>query len=194
MSFQEFLAAVYVFHCYESQNMEELQFLKPQNTKKSDSVSLEDLLRGAVQKAVKSENGNLDLFLRFLLGISLESNQQLLKDLLTQTVSSSESVDKTVQYIKRLIPTKNLSSEKSINLFLCLTEMNDQTLSRKIQSYLKSNKGSRKNLSAGECLALAYMLVTSEEVLDELNLKNYNTNESGYLRLIPAVSNCRKAV
>ncbi|XP_036418801.1 NACHT, LRR and PYD domains-containing protein 12-like, partial [Colossoma macropomum] len=194
LSFQEFLAALYVFHCYVSQNMEELQVFKIKNKKQSDSDSLEDLLRGAVQKAVKSENGNLDLFLRFLLGISLESNQQLLKDLLTQTVSSSESIDKTVQYIKRLIPTKNLSSEKSINLFLCLTEMNDQSLSKKIQEYLKSNKGSRKNLSAGECLALAYMLVTSEEVLDELNLKNYNTNESGYLRLIPAVSNCRKAV
>ncbi|KAL7853019.1 hypothetical protein SRHO_G00188040 [Serrasalmus rhombeus] len=194
LSFQEFLAALYVFHCYVSQNMEELRVFKIKNKKQSDSVSLEDLLRRAVQKAVKSENGNLDLFLRFLLGISLESNQQLLKHLLTQTVSSSESIKKTVQYIKRLIPTKNLSSEKSINLFLCLTEMNDQTLSKKIQNYLKSNKGSRQNLSAGECLALAYMLVTSEEVLDELNLNNYNTNASGYLRLIPAVSNCRKAV
>ncbi|KAL7853023.1 hypothetical protein SRHO_G00188080 [Serrasalmus rhombeus] len=194
LSFQEFLAALYVFHCFVSQNMEELRVFKIQNKKQSDSVLLEDLLRGAVQTAVKSENGNLDLFLRFLLGISLETNQQLLKDLLTQTVNSSESISKTVQYIKRLIPTKNLSSEKSINLFLCLTEMNDQTLSKKIQNYLKSNKGSRQNLSAGECLALAYMLVTSEEVLDELNLNNYNTNASGYLRLIPAVSNCRKAV
>ncbi|XP_036416442.1 NACHT, LRR and PYD domains-containing protein 12-like [Colossoma macropomum] len=195
LSFQEFLAALYVFHCYVHQNMEELKVFKiKKNKKQSDSVSLEDLLRGAVQKAVKSENGNLDLFLRFLLGISLESNQQLLKDLLTQTVSSSESIDKTVQYIKRLIPTENLSSEKSINLFLCLTEMNDQSLYRQIEEYLKSNKGSNKTLSPGECSALAYMLVTSEEVFDELNLKNYNTSGSGHLRLIPAVSNCRKAI
>ncbi|XP_036418756.1 NACHT, LRR and PYD domains-containing protein 3-like isoform X4 [Colossoma macropomum] len=194
LSFQEFLAALYVFHCYVSQNKEELQVFKIKNTKQSDSISLEDLLRGAVQKAVKSENGNLDLFLRFLLGISLESNQQLLKDLLTQTVSSSESINKTVLHIKRLIPSKNLSSEKSINLFLCLTEMNDQSLSKKIQEYLKSKKGFKKKLSSGECLALAYMLVTSEEVFDELNLKNYNATRSGYLRLIPAVSNCKKAI
>ncbi|KAL6481183.1 hypothetical protein MHYP_G00092630 [Metynnis hypsauchen] len=194
LSFQEFLAALYVFYCYVSQNMKELRVFKIQNTKQSGSVSLEDLLRGAVQKAVKSENGNLDLFLRFLLGISLESNQQLLKDLLTQTVCSSESINKTVQFIKRLIREENLSSEKSINLFLCLTEMNDQSLSREIEEYLKSNKGSEKTLSPGECSALAYMLVTSEEVFDELNLKNYNTSESGHLRLIPAVSNCRKAV
>ncbi|KAL6481116.1 hypothetical protein MHYP_G00091960 [Metynnis hypsauchen] len=194
LSFQEFLAALYVFHCYVSQNMEELRVFKIQTTEQSDSVSLEDLLNEAVQKAVKSENGNLDLFLRFLLGISQESNQELLKDLLIETVSSSESIKKTVQYIKRLIPKKNLSSEKSINLFLCLTEMNDQSLSEKIQKYLKSKDGSKKKLSSGECLALAYMLVTSEEVFDELNLKNYNTSRSGHLRLITAVSNCRKAI
>ncbi|KAL6481165.1 hypothetical protein MHYP_G00092450 [Metynnis hypsauchen] len=194
LSFQEFLAALYVFYCYVSQNMKELRVFKIQNKKWSNSISLEELLRGAVQKNIDSENGNLDLFLRFLLGISLQSNQQLLKDLLTQTVSSSESIKKTVQYIKDLIQTKNLSSEKSINLFLCLTEMNDQSLSRAIEEYLKSNKGSKKTLSPGECSALAYMLVTSEEVFDELNLKNYNTSESGHLRLIPAVSNCRKAI
>ncbi|KAI4898889.1 hypothetical protein NFI96_026887 [Prochilodus magdalenae] len=195
LSFSDrFLAALYVFHCYVSKNMEELQCLKTRNTKWSDSVSLEELLREAICKVLESENGHLDQFLRFLLGISLESNQQLLKYLLTQTVRSSESMKKTVQYIKRIIPTKNLSSEKSINLLLCLTEMNDQSLSRNIQTYLKSDRSSKKKLSPGECLALAYMLVTSEEVLDELNLKSFRTSVRGYLRLIPAVSNCRKAV
>ncbi|KAI4897000.1 hypothetical protein NFI96_008860 [Prochilodus magdalenae] len=194
LSFQEFLAALYVFHCYVSKNMEELQCLKTWDTEWSYRVSLEELLKGAVCKALESKSGHLDLFLRFLLGISLESNQQLLKDLLTQTVRSSERIKETVQYIKHIIETKDLPSDRSINLLLCLTEMNDQSLSSSIQEYLKSEKSSRKELSPGECSALAYMLVTSEEVLDELNLKNYRTSESGYLRLIPAVSNCRKAV
>ncbi|XP_072513928.1 NACHT, LRR and PYD domains-containing protein 3-like isoform X3 [Salminus brasiliensis] len=186
LSYQEFLAALHVFYCYVSKNMEELQFLKPKSTKWSDSVSLEELLRGAVRKAIKSETGHLDLFLRFLLGISLESSQQLLQDLLTQTVSSSESIKKTVEYIKRIIQSEDPPTDRSINLFLCLAEMKVQSLSKNIQS--------KKKLSIGQCLALAHMILISEEVLEELNLKNYKAHERGYWRLIPAVRNCRKAV
>ncbi|XP_062873475.1 NLR family CARD domain-containing protein 3-like [Trichomycterus rosablanca] len=130
LSVQEFLAALFAFICKNP--------TEQQTTDLSDlftKSSMSDFLKSAVDKALQSENGHLDLFLRFLLGLSLESNQTLLRDLLTQTGSSSHSKQETVEYIKEKI-RENPSPEKSINLFHCLNELNDHSLVQEVQIYL----------------------------------------------------------
>uniref|UniRef100_A0A8C2IQ84 NACHT domain-containing protein n=1 Tax=Cyprinus carpio TaxID=7962 RepID=A0A8C2IQ84_CYPCA len=135
-------------------------------------VSLSELHQRAVDEALQSKNGHLDLFLRFLLGLSLESNQTLLQELLTWRGSCSYNKEQTVQYIKQKI-RENRSPERSINLFHCLNELGDDSLMKEIQDYLTSKKIRETRLSSSQWSALVYVLLTSEQEMDVFVLKKF---------------------
>uniref|UniRef100_A0A674DXA9 NACHT LRR and PYD domain-containing protein n=1 Tax=Salmo trutta TaxID=8032 RepID=A0A674DXA9_SALTR len=193
LSIQEFLAAVYVFLSFINNN--ENLMAKQQSTSRNFSVRIRQrrkvtFYKSAVDKALQSETGNLDLFLRFLLGLSLESNQKHLRGLLTKTRSSSQSHEETVKYIKEKI-RENPSPERSINLFHCLNELNYHSLVEEIQSFLSSGSLSEPNLSPAQWSALVFVLLTSEKELDVFDLKKYSKSEKGLLMLLPVVKASR---
>uniref|UniRef100_A0ABZ3NPP8 NACHT domain-containing protein n=1 Tax=Gadus morhua TaxID=8049 RepID=A0ABZ3NPP8_GADMO len=198
LSIQEFLAALYVFLSYINTGVNPISEEQPT----SSEAELLLLYQSAVDKALQSENGHLDLFLRFLLGLSLETNQILLQDLLgprgntllgnlTKKVlpgqtGRSQINTQIVQYIKEKIG-EDLSQERSINLFHCLNELNDRSLVEDIQQYLTSGSISTESLSSAQWSALVFILLTSEEQLDVFYLKKYSASEEGLLGLLPVI-------
>ncbi|XP_067283772.1 NACHT, LRR and PYD domains-containing protein 12-like isoform X2 [Pseudorasbora parva] len=201
LSVQEFLAAVHVFLCYLKKNTQELQFFFDDSQTTAiqklwffcRNVTFHDLTKRATDKAMQSQRGHLDLFLRFLMGISLESSQNLLQCLLTQTKDTSVSIRKISAHIKQL-QKKDISDEASVNLFYCLLELKDHSIYEEIQRYLSSDAHPGRELSSSMCTVLTYVLLMSEKVLDEFNPKRFTSSQAGYTKLIPAMICCRKAL
>ncbi|XP_062387581.1 uncharacterized protein LOC134076507 [Sardina pilchardus] len=193
LTIQEFLAALYVFVSYLNKKEEVLKcFLKEKSSISPQDVSLDELLKGAVNRALESKTGHLDLFVRFLHGISLESNQQLLRGLLPHTESNPESIERAIRNLKEL-KRPNISPDRWINLLHCLVEMHDTSVHEDVLAFLKSEEGAVQMLKLAHCSALAKILLMTDEPLDELNLMEYKTSDEGRRRLIPAVRRCRNA-
>ncbi|XP_051797863.1 NACHT, LRR and PYD domains-containing protein 12-like isoform X10 [Acanthochromis polyacanthus] len=195
LSVQEFLAALHVHLTFINSGISLLE--EQQQTTSWWSEMFQSYSTGfyqtAVDEALQSPNGHLDLFLRFLLGLSLPTNQNLLQGLLTQTGSCSQTNQKTVEYIKEKI-SENVSAERSINLFYCLNELNDVSLAEEIQQSMRSGSLSTDELSPAQWSALVFILLSSEEHLDMFDLKKYSASEEALLRLLPVVKASKKVV
>ncbi|XP_052445987.1 NACHT, LRR and PYD domains-containing protein 3 isoform X3 [Carassius gibelio] len=191
LSIQEFIAALYA-HLFLDVNKKYV-FDQDSTEQENKSETVIDLLKTAVDKALESDNGHLDLFLRFLLGLSLQSNQRLLQGLLTQQDDNDQSKKEIVQYIKQKFEA-NLSPERSINLFYCLNELNDQTLVKDIQTHLSKGNLSSADLSPAQWSALVFVLLTSEEELEEFELQKFKKSDECLIRLSAVIKTCKRAL
>uniref|UniRef100_A0A3B4ZKV4 NACHT, LRR and PYD domains-containing protein 3-like n=1 Tax=Stegastes partitus TaxID=144197 RepID=A0A3B4ZKV4_9TELE len=196
LSVQEFLAALHVRMSLINHNKNVLP--PPRLSLRNlplllGNKSVTKIHRISIDEALRSPNGHLDLFLRFLLGLSLPTNQEKLQDLLPQTGSSSQTNQKTVEYIKKKL-SEDLSAERSINLFHCLNELQDGSLVEEIQRSLRSGRLSTEQLSPAQWSALGFILLSAQMHPDDFDLKDYSATEEALLRLLPVVRGCNRAV
>ncbi|XP_035772492.1 NACHT, LRR and PYD domains-containing protein 3-like, partial [Neolamprologus brichardi] len=184
LSVQEFLAALYA-------HLTVINF--EVNLLEKEETFSTNFYQCAVDKALQSPNGHLDLFLRFLLGLSLVTNQILLRGLVTYSESISKASKQTVRYIENKL-CENLPTEKTINLFHCLNELNDCSLVETIQWNLNLGRLYTDKLSPDEWSAVVFILLSSEKDLDVFELKKYDVSERALLRLLPVIKASKKAV
>ncbi|KAK7156113.1 hypothetical protein R3I94_006247 [Phoxinus phoxinus] len=206
LSVQEHLAALYVHLSFTNNNIIVFDQVTKKNLRpklkdwfrhnSSEHVSLSELHQRAMDEALQSKNGHLDLFLRFLLGLSGESQQILLQGLMKQTSSSSESNEETIEYTKKKIRTID-SPEKSINLFHCLNELGDHSLVEEIQQNMEPGRIKEAKLSSSQWSAVVFVLLTSEKKMDEFNINTFvkRNNETKklevFLKLLPVIKESR---
>ncbi|XP_034001069.1 uncharacterized protein LOC117494326 isoform X6 [Trematomus bernacchii] len=182
LSIQEFLAALYVFQTFNNTGENLLAMPNP-----TDKDMPEGFYTTAIDKALDSEHGDWDLFLRFLLGLSLETNQILVKELLRKTENNVETNKETIGYIKEKIKDEKTHADKKCNLFYCLNELNDHSLVEEVKKYLCSESVTFENFTTSQWSALTFVLLTSDEKLDVFDLKKYQQSETVLLGMLPVV-------
>ncbi|XP_075996188.1 uncharacterized protein LOC142990322 isoform X2 [Genypterus blacodes] len=184
LSIQEFMAALYVTHTFLDKGENVLS--DPAST--ATDLPASDFYKTAVDKALGSKTGDWDLVLRFLLGLSLETNQALLQELGTKGKNSTVTNKETIDYIKEKIREEFSKAEQNINLFHCLIELNDDSLLEEVKKYLRSGSQDHfKDFSPSQWSALTFVLLTSDENLDLFDLKKYLKSEEVLLGMLPVV-------
>ncbi|XP_063076107.1 NACHT, LRR and PYD domains-containing protein 12-like [Engraulis encrasicolus] len=200
LSIQEYLAALYVFLMMRNERKDLVSIEQPQASNfclermfpPNMQESMIAMQKSAVDKAFQCEDGRFDLFLRFLLGLSLDSNQNRLHGLLQKQHIQTDNED-TIRYIKGRI-REAPSSERVINLFHCLNELNDHSLVKEIQSFLIAGTLSEAQLSPGQWSALVFVLLTSEDKLDVFDLQQYGKSDEALIRLLPVLEESQTAL
>lgn len=203
LTIQEYFAALFVYRSFasktiDSQSLRDFLLIGSEGELKTIldvhpvDLPLDELMEIAIANSTSRKTGELDMFLRFLIGMSLESTQNQLQGLIQQTEDHSEVVEKIRTSITE-IDLLDCSPDRCLNLVHCMTELKDDSLYDSLRQFLNPNQYPETQLTPVQCSAMADLMLMSATPIEEFDLAKYTTKVKGIFRIIPAVRNCRKA-
>lgn len=196
LSIQEFLAALYVLLMFTNNGVDLLwkkQLHPDLRVTLQYKTNLKQLFQKAIDQALKRPNGDVDQFVRFLLGLSLETNQSVLRGLLMKTGTTSQVKNDLVKYIKKKL-SECPSPERCIFLLECLNELNDQSLEEEVQHFVRPGHIFVNKPSPSQWSAVAFILLSSRQQLNIFDLKTFSASDEGLLWLRPMVTASKTAL
>lgn len=120
---QEYLAALYVFLTFRNQGKNTLeQQLKHKVRGMLKGHKPMELYKSAVDRSLLCEDGKLDIFLRFLFGMAMETNLELLQPFCTSSLKWPTVVEDAAALIRKKI-RENQHPGRNNNLQHCLEEL-----------------------------------------------------------------------
>uniref|UniRef100_A0A3B4E950 NACHT domain-containing protein n=1 Tax=Pygocentrus nattereri TaxID=42514 RepID=A0A3B4E950_PYGNA len=177
LSIQEHLAALYVHVTFLNQKRNVLNqslssklgiFIRKE-------IPISNVHKSAVDQALQSKNGHLDLFLRFLLGLSHESNQNLIQDLVTKP---GNTLKLNPSHLRVLELSENKIGDSGVKLLSAALE---SPLCKLETLWLWDC-----NITKEGCAALVSSLKSNPSHLRVLYLSNNKIGDSG-VKLLSAV-------
>lgn len=188
LSFQEFLAATY----YYAASKRGLFDLFVESGMSWPKLGFLNHFKNAVQRSLQSEDGHLDLFVRFLAGLLSPQVNKAMSDWFLVRDEHHGYRSQVVGHLQSLLGADQAVSCRTVNLMRCLHEIRHTELADSLEEAIK-NENVAGMLMPVNCSALAYLLQTSEVCAEEANLSScltYHTFQ-GLLSQLLYCSNLR---
>ncbi|XP_070617099.1 NLR family CARD domain-containing protein 3 isoform X3 [Erythrolamprus reginae] len=167
LTFQEYLAATY----YYSVAKRALFDLFVESGMSWPKLGFVNHVKNAIQRSLQSEDGHLDIFIRFLVGLLSSPVNKVLSDWFLVRDEHHGYQSHVVGLFQNFLAVDQVVSCRTVNLMRCLHELHHTEVAANVEEAMKT-ENLAGTLTPMNCSALAYVLQTSEVCVEEANLSN----------------------
>uniref|UniRef100_A0A8C3RJR3 NLR family CARD domain containing 3 n=1 Tax=Chelydra serpentina TaxID=8475 RepID=A0A8C3RJR3_CHESE len=167
LTLQEFLAATY----YYASAKRAIFDLFTESGMSWPKFGFLNHFKNAVQRSLQSEDGQLDIFVRFLSGLLSPQVNKLLSGWLLLKDEHNSFRSHVISFLQSCLNTDYVISSRTVNVMQCLYEVQHMELAKTVEEAMK-NESLAGMLTPVNCSALAYLLQVSDVCMEETNLSN----------------------